>query len=69
MLARLVAIACLATASAEVLPAMRLRGGYRPGLALSAPSAVVAAPAGKSELTASGGGGVDYALIFYFAGW
>jgi len=49
---------------------MRLRGGYRPGMALSAPSAIVAAPAaGKSELTAAGAGGIDFALIFYFAGW
>jgi len=69
MLARLLAVSLLAaSASAEVRPELRLRGGFRPQ-AVAAPRGVVASPTSGSELTAAGGGGIDFALLAYFAGW
>ena len=69
MLLKLVCVAALAVASCEVAPrpALRLRGGFKPTSAV-----VPRGPAvGHSELTAATPlfAGIDFALIFYFAGW
>jgi len=66
---KLAVVAALAvTASAEIArPALRLRGGFKPSSAV-VPRGV---SSGHSELTAATPifGGIDFQLIFYFAGW
>jgi solute carrier family 35 protein E1 len=48
----------------------RLRGGAKPAPLVSSPSAgALAARGQRTELRASAGGGVDVALMLYFAGW
>ena len=66
----LIALSALSAVSAATIqPALRFRGGFSP------PSTAVAVPrgpaAGHSELTASTPlfMGIDFALLFYFAGW
>ena len=70
MLRTTLALSAFAAASAATIqPALRFRGGFSP------PSTAVAVPrgpaAGHSELTASTPlfMGIDFALLFYFAGW